>query len=354
MRALFFLFLFFSLISSLQAEVTDSILPTLEAFQENPSRYRSRVSKEQYGWIQEAVALKEQKIRVMSYNMLFDIKDALLPAKHRWPHRLSRIVELLDYLQPDIILMQELYPNQLDELLEEIGETFAFVGKGEKRGGRWGQHNGILYRLESFAPVEERIWYISSTPDKESPCPFEGKPVTLTYLRLSHKETGKILGCMNAHLSFGSPDSRLYAARFIAARAAECDQQEPLIVGGDYNTFDNRPDQVGLPFFDGRLLEELLTQGSLRDARRESLLGHIGPISSWTNAAGGPILPFMGTGTPGIILDHLYVSGPITVLSHAIEPARVNGEFPSDHLPVVADMIVGELIVDWAVAAQEK
>jgi endonuclease/exonuclease/phosphatase family metal-dependent hydrolase len=40
-----------------------------------------------------------------------------------------------------------------------------------------------------------------------------------------------------------------------------------------------------------------------------------------------------------VILDHIYVAGAVEVLLHAVEPARVDGHFPSDHMPLIADLL---------------
>ena len=63
------------------------------------------------------------------------------------------------------------------------------------------------------------------------------------------------------------------------------------------------------------------------------------PISTFTNNQTS-VQPFQGTGTPDIILDHIYVSEKVTVLTHAVEHGTVDGHFPSDHMPVLIDFLV--------------
>jgi endonuclease/exonuclease/phosphatase family metal-dependent hydrolase len=77
----------------------------------------------------------------------------------------------------------------------------------------------------------------------------------------------------------------------------------------------------------------------LRDAKDLYILDHLGPISTFSNAP-DDVVAFKGTGTPGVFLDHIYVSKDITVLIHAVQPGKVNGDFPSDHLPVLIDFII--------------
>lgn len=107
---------------------------------------------------------------------------------------------------------------------------------------------------------------------------------------------------------------------------------------GDLNTFPHRLDLDKLPFYDGDYAHRLFTQGGLKDAASLSLLGHLGPYSTFTNHPGSGF-PFRGTGTPGVFLDHIYVSKGLTVLIHAVQGGTVNGLFPSDHMPVIIDCL---------------
>jgi hypothetical protein len=50
--------------------------------------------------------------------------------------------------------------------------------------------------------------------------------------------------------------------------------------------------------------------------------------------------PFDETESPGVILDHIYVSPTVSVLINGIEPCLVDDRFPSDHMPVIADILL--------------
>src|SRR5205085_1931272 len=93
-----------------------------------------------------------------------------------------------------------------------------------------------------------------------------------------------------------------------------------------------------LPYYDGNYIFKILTSKSLRDAHDTALIGTLGPMATYTNREGSP-LPFQGTGTPGVFLDHILVGGNILVLLQAVQPALVDGHFPSDHMPLVVDCV---------------
>ena len=53
---------------------------------------------------------------------------------------------------------------------------------------------------------------------------------------------------------------------------------------GDMNTFPNIPTLKKLPFLDGNRIEALLKGQILLDARECALLGHLGPLSTFSNS----------------------------------------------------------------------
>ena len=109
-------------------------------------------------------------------------------------------------------------------------------------------------------------------------------------------------------------------------------------ISGSLNTFPNWPETC-FPALDGDFVDKVLTKKTLKDSYAQALVGHVGPISTFTNNPPG-VEPFEGTGSPGVFLDHIYVSPGIAVLLHAVQPATVDKHFPSDHMPVIIECIV--------------
>lgn len=307
--------------------VENSVIPLMERFEQVENLSQHKYSRHQFGEISCALAQKSNRIRLVTYNMLFNRLDSQLNPIDRWPQRLPRIVELLNEMQPDVIGVQELYPDQLEEMIKKIGQEFAYYGLPCEK-----ENNGIFYRRDRFELVKSQVMYMTSTPQVPS-------PDTLTMVQLQDRATGEKFAVFNTHLAFFDVDKREYQARYIAEHTAPVAKEMPVIVTGDLNTFTNRPDLVKLPFFDGDYIYRILTKGPLKNSRDLSLVGHVGPISSFTNDPNDKE-PFMGLGTPGVILDAILVSTDITVLLHAIQPGTVEGHFPSDHMPVLIDFLV--------------
>ena len=308
--------------------VENSIVPMIEKFEDVGNLPVSKYSKNQYAEITSVLNRMEERIRLVTYNILFDFHDHNLDEVNRWPQRLPRIVELIEEMQPDIIGVQELYPNQLEDLQPHMEHVFAFYAKTCVDG----ELNGIFYRKDRFAVINSKVWYMTTTPDIPN-------SETLTMIQLRDLKSEKCVAVFNTHLAFSKVNKREFQARFIADKIELFAKEMPIVLTGDMNTFQNRLDLSKLPFYDGDYIQRILTQKHLRDAKDVSLLGHLGPIATFSNAADDGI-PFKGTGTPGIFLDHIYISQGVNVIIHAVQPGTVQGHYPSDHLPVLIDVIV--------------
>ncbi|MCE5293592.1 MAG: endonuclease/exonuclease/phosphatase family protein [Chlamydiales bacterium] len=318
--------------------MNDSITPLLDYYRSPKQVESKKYSKTQYEAILEAFKQKDSSFRVVSYNMLFDRYDHLLAKPYRWNARLPRVLDLIDEMHSDIVCMQELYPNQVQDILKDIGHEYGFAGKLPEPGQEPTEINGILYRKTRFSCESCRVYYISETPDVLSSDPYSKERRTLVEAQLTDLKTKKELVVFCTQIAFGSADSREYAANYIIKHIEPICQKKACILAGDFNCFSPHLDDPHVPFCDGTFIMRLLTGKYLQNSRDAALIGTIGPLSTYTNLPGA-ILPFQGRGTPGIILDHILVTSNIQVLISAIQPGQVDGMYGSDHLPVIADCI---------------
>lgn len=306
------------LTASLTYSAENSITTLIDHYEILQNLPEKKFTKSQFKEISAALEKGEEKIRLVSYNMLFNLYDHNLGEENRWPNRLPRIVDLIATMRPDIINTQELYPSQVEDLLSLIDNEFEFF-TGQKDAD--GESYGILFRKDRFELLSDSIDY------------------PLSMVKLRDLKTDKVIYVFNTHMPLSNIEKREANARTIAQTIEPFAQEHAVIFTGDLNTFATRLDLDKLPFYDGDHIHRILSQGSLKNAKFLALLGHFGPLSTFTNS-GTDIEPFQGTGTPGIILDYIYVSNKLTVLAHATEPATVEGHFPSDHMPVMIDFVV--------------
>lgn len=310
------------------AQVDDSVILLMEKYESLENLVPAKYSKKQFSEIRCNLMQKDKKIRVASYNVLFPLYDHNLAPENRWPSRLPRVAEMIEEISADILGVQELYGSQLEELLPKISPDYVFFSHPCKDG----EMNGIFYKKRRFELVGSMVWYMRETASDSS-------SETLTMVELCDKKTNKTFFVFNAHFAFSNIEKRQFQAEFVAKKVALYSKRYPVIFMGDLNTFPSRLDLQKFPAYDGDYVHKTLTEGGLCDAKERSLLGHLGPISTFTNE-GEDSTPFKGKGTPGVFLDHIYVTKGIKVLMHAVQSGKVEGHFPSDHMPVVVDFLI--------------
>jgi endonuclease/exonuclease/phosphatase family metal-dependent hydrolase len=199
-------------------------------------------------------------------------------------------------------------------------------------GNCWGRTdtNAIFFNPKRLELIESKT------------IPYENRvgDNAFTYCRFKDKITNKFFSVMNTKLTWGNTDRRLAEASQLSEFANSLPADEAILVLGDFNLFPFTEHKNNL-FFDGIFIEKVLTEHNLEDARNNSIFGYFGPLCSITNSKKN-LAPFVGPELTGFILDHILVNDRVEVFSHGIDVVRVNGEFPSDHFPVIADVFFKE------------
>lgn len=340
---------------------SDSSLVSLIARLEDPLQLQSnKYTIQKRKLIVDELKNISDRIRVLSFNILFDCTENKFSPEYKWPARLPRIEYLFKEIQPDIIGVQELYPQQRADLEARIGKEYGFFAGDLQKG----ELNGIFYRKDRF---DIDLDYDSSEPQdilksgakklpfdrneheafKKSPLPDALPPELepgkmFTILHLIDKKTKEKFAVVNVHFTFRKIQSRACQAQYIAEKILKpLAAKKAVIFTGDLNTFPNRGDLPKLPFLDGNDIHSTLSKKSgIRNAINSALLGHIGMSCSTNDPSKDSVSPFEGIGTPGVFTDHIYVSDRIQVLVHAVVTTSVNGFYSSDHGIILADCLV--------------
>lgn len=325
--------------------ILHSTLPEMNRY-EKPETHDLLLKESKIGLRQHASNIEilkklNLKIRVMTWNLLFNLNDQKCLEDNKWPKRLPKIVRLIEYHSPDILGTQELYgvqKNDLHEKLKSIYEVYGKAGPGKSHEEK--ETNAIFFKKERFICRQKitREMRIDLKEGKKSEFPDK----TFTFLRLYDTVSKNELVVLNTHLTFDSPDIRDSQVRMIVKFAHEFIQKYPVLIMGDFNFMPLKTDISAinpLPCHDGDQLVRLFLEAEFRRAVTWSLLGHAGTNSTYTNNPPRS-KPFEGTGTPGVELDEIFVNRKITVLFLIVETAKIDGQYPSDHLPKEADILL--------------
>lgn len=256
-------------------------------------------------------------LRVMSYNIRLDLAS---DGPNAWPHRKDAVANLIRSHRADLVGLQEALPAQLADLAARLPQ-FGRFGAG-RTAERSGEHSAILYRRDRFEVLQSDTFWISETPDIPGSKGWDAAYERVaTWGKLRDRASGQVFFVFNTHLDHVGEVARREGTRLLLARIDQIAVEHPVILTGDFNA---PPDSE--PY-------TIVTGSSFRDAMLVSRSPHHGPSSTWT--------AFRAI-EPGRRIDFVFVRGGIDVLGHAIlSDTTHDGRFPSDHLPVIAEVSIG-------------
>lgn len=263
-----------------------------------------------------------QELRIMTYNIKFDNPDDSL---NSWTQRKDKVIGLFQYHQPDIIGTQEGLHHQLNDLKNSLNK-YNWFGKGRKDGNIAGEYSAILYDENKFEIKKDTTLWLSSTPGKPSQAWDAAFPRITTAGLFVNKQTQNQFWVFNTHFDHVGDTARKKSAallhKFIQNFTKE---NEKYVLMGDFNvTPDSEPYQILTDPSDS-----LKNSTPLKDSYNASNAPHYGPDGTYTG---------FNVNQPERRIDYIFCSPDISVRRHATLTDFNNMRFPSDHLPVVADI----------------
>ena len=251
-------------------------------------------------------------LRVASFNVRTGFgRDG----RHCWPLRAGACAAAIAGLDADLVGLQEV------RLFQEWGlarRLRGYAGAGAGRDdGRWrGERCTVVFRSSRLRLDEWTVRWLSDSPWAPGSRSW-GNPIAriVTLCRFSDRRTGDRFGFADAHWDGASAASRLRSAE---ALLDWLDPSLPWLVAGDLNATAGDPAVAKL------------VAGGLSDTLAG--LGERGPQAATHHQWDGS--------TDGTRIDYVLAGARWDVLGARIDHARPGGRLPSDHWPVVADVVL--------------
>ncbi len=254
---------------------------------------------------------------VMSYNIRYDNPG---DSAHAWPYRKAAVANLVQYHEADLLSLQEALEHQVTYLDSALSDM-DWVGVGRDDGKSQGEFSPVFYRRDKFELIDWGTFWLSETPDEISVGWDAALPRIATWTKLLYKANGDTMYYVNTHFDHRGEQARKESAKLIKKRVTAIAGGKPLIVTGDFNA----PPDSG-PY------QAMVTGDELEDAYEVSELPHHGPTSSFSGFVVTEPLQ------DNRRIDYVFVSPGIKVIKHAILTDSRDNAYPSDHLPVVAEI----------------
>ncbi len=257
-------------------------------------------------------------LRIMSYNIRYNNPG---DGERAWDRRKEEVAALIQFYQPDVIGLQEVVHEQLTFLESQLAD-YGRIGVGRDDGQQAGEYSPVFYRKDQFELMDQGTFWLSETSDKPSVGWDASMERIATWGQFRRKEQKDTVFFLNTHFDHRGEQARQESARLIRRWIANHAAEYPVMVTGDFNS-----NLTSVPY-------QILTEGDqLRDAYSVSQLPSVGPDRSFSGFT-------VTDSLPGDRIDYVFVSPNVRVNRHAIISSFRNGYYPSDHLPVVADVVL--------------
>ncbi len=260
--------------------------------------------------------ISAQSIKVITYNIRYDNpKDG----ENRWDNRKDFLTDQVKFNEPDFLGVQEGLLHQV-EFIDSVLPEFSYIGVGRNEGKLEGEFCALFYNSTKFNLLKGSTFWLSETPD----VPSKGWDAALnricTYGLFESKSSNEKLWIFNTHFDHRGVEARRESTKLIVEKINELNSEKyPFVLMGDLNLEVNTE---AIKYLSEKMV----------DSRYSSKI-IFGPNGTFNG------FDFSKPVTKRI--DYIFVSkGNIDVLKYAVLSDSKDCRYPSDHLPVFAEIIL--------------
>ncbi|MBI4664054.1 MAG: endonuclease/exonuclease/phosphatase family protein [Verrucomicrobia bacterium] len=249
--------------------------------------------------------------------MTFNLRFASPKPPNAWPQRRPVMRECIQGANPDLIGTQEGLYQQLKDIAQDL-PLYEWIGLGRDGGSR-GEFMAVFYRKERFEPLEYDHFWLSDTPNVIGSSTWgNSNRRMVTWVKFLDRQTQKRFYFLNTHLDHQIQIAREKGAALIRDRISALDASLPVLLVGDFNA------------------------AAGKNKAYDILVREQGLFDIWNAAAarrGENVNTFHNFNEPkpgGDRIDWILARGPVVAAATEVITFQKDGQFPSDHFPVVA------------------
>lgn len=258
----------------------------------------------------------DSALKVMSWNIWY---DQPYMGKLGWEHRKAKVFDLIEEEKPDLMGLQEVLLNQLNDLVGRFPE-YGWFGVGRKDGDTLGEFAPVFYLKSKFSIVDSGYFWLSERPHEPGSIGWDASVERIvSWVRLEHitDTSRQDIYFYNTHFDHMGLEAQKKSARMLIMDVVNRSWRN-VIITGDFNVNSDTEAYNSLNSF------------FLSDTRVNALEKSTPPYT------------FVGVdflGIEGDVIDYIFVdSYYMTCRYRVIELKSWGKVYPSDHLPVVAEI----------------
>ncbi len=249
-------------------------------------------------------------LEIMTYNIRYASDQADI---HNWNIRRDGILKSFSGI--DIAGLQEVLPVQIEYLRSNLPD-YGLIYRSREKDPDEGEGVPLFYRKDKFLLLDSGIFWLSDTPEIPGSNTWEAACNRIaTWGKFENKSGNQEFFVFNTHLDHISQYAREKSVHLILKRISELASEYPVILMGDFNVED---DNTVYQMIRGNQLTD-----TYRDIHHQADSTDL-TFHGWRNVIGLTRI------------DYIFVSGHFITRSSEVIRRKINGQFPSDHLPVVS------------------
>lgn len=226
-------------------------------------------------------------------------------------------MEMLTAYAPDSFGVQECTPRWKRMLKRALGDKYACVGKARDFYGPFTEYSSIYYLKDKYNLIDSGTFWLSETPDKAYTKSFDSKCCRIaTWAVLENKETGEKYTHINTHLDHVLDSTRDAQMKVLIERVLKITGEGKVVMTGDFNAYEDSSVYA-------------VACESFNDTKYIA-----------KNTDNGPTFTSYGTKKDNGrgAIDFIFVSKEVEAETYKIIRNTIEGIYPSDHFPIIADI----------------
>ena len=247
----------------------------------------------------------------------FNLRYASNEKPNSWPERRPVMRECLRQLAPDLMGTQEGLHQQLKDIAADLPD-YNWIGTG-RDGGNKGEFMAIFYRRDRFEPLSTNHFWLSDTPAVVASSTWRNTCKRMvTWVRFRERSSGREFFFWNTHLDNEVERSRQKSAQLIRERIDALKTDLPVILSGDFNCTGGHSVAYNTLVKEGGFTDTWTAAKTRINESWNSFHGYEKPVQDSDR------------------IDWILTRGPASVERSEVVTFSKDGQYPSDHFPVVA------------------
>lgn len=271
-----------------------------------------------HGHAQQSAKPSSDTLSVMTYNLRY----ASPKPPNDWPTRRPLVREVIQTVSPDVMGTQEGIYEQLKDLQADLPD-YDTIGLGREGGSR-SEFMMVFYRKARLEPLAFDHFWLSDTPNVIGSSTWgNSNRRMVTWVRFRDLKTKQEFFFWNTHFDHEIQPAREKSARLVRERVEALNTTLPVLLVGDFNAAAVTNQAY-----------KILTEGDFFRDTWQTARERIGEGVATFNS-------FKTLQKSGIRIDWILSRGEVAVDKIEINTFSRDGQFPSDHFPVVAWVRLG-------------